>query len=170
MTPPPPPPRKPRHQSQTERDLEGMAARRERESASPPYVFDDLTGRYQGEELREQRSKRPTDKRVERLEEKHDSLDKVVDEIRGDVREIKGQMKGLPDLVDLLKTALAAKRDDDHAVLEQQLEVGAHEAKARIDTQQVATKSKWNMAVQVVGGLFSAGVLGAVIALAASRC
>lgn len=158
-----------------ERTPQQLSQERDRQTpkhgrAIPEPTFEDITGRYEGDERREMRSRRRTEDRLERLEEKHDSLDEKVDRIDIAVAGIAGQMKILPDLIGSLKDELAARREDDHVVLKQTLEVGAHEAKSRIDTQQVAVTSKWKMAVRIVSGLFSAGVLGAAIALAASRC
>jgi hypothetical protein len=143
----------------------------------PVESFDDLTDRYEGEELQHARSGRPTEKRFEKLEKKSDEDRAAIAEIKEDISAVKvsvagiaGEMKILPALVSELRDALRSKREDEHVVLTTKLDIGKHEAKTRIDTQQVATKSKWNMAVQIVTGLFSAGVLGAAIALIASRC
>src|SRR3954469_4957309 len=68
----------PRQQSQTERDVEGFAARREREASVPSFTDRDITGQYQGPELAEARSTRHPLDRINRLEEKHDDLVKVV--------------------------------------------------------------------------------------------
>jgi hypothetical protein len=65
---------------------------------------------------------------------------------------------------------MKSKRDDDHVVFKQTVEVGGHEAKARIDGQKVAKESKWKIATAVVSGVFSAGVLGALIATLAHGC
>lgn len=62
-------------QTQTERDVEGIAAKRAREAAAPEYVCEDITSKYEGEELRQaRRSKRSTDERLEHLEDKNDKL------------------------------------------------------------------------------------------------
>lgn len=67
---------KPRRlQSQTERDTEGIQARKERDATRGipgPFESDDLTGQYEGEELERARAKRPTDERLTRLERKSD--------------------------------------------------------------------------------------------------
>jgi hypothetical protein len=64
-----------RHQTQTERDLSGLAARRDRDAATPEFVCEDLTGRFRGEELkRVRRERRSTAARLEHLEDKYDRL------------------------------------------------------------------------------------------------
>src|SRR5678815_5540206 len=42
---------------------------------------EDITGKYEGQELEQARAKRPTDERIKRLEVKHDKLDEKVDRI-----------------------------------------------------------------------------------------
>ncbi len=74
-----------RHQTSTERDVQGLAARRERDAAVPAVVERDITGRYEGEELHRHRAKRPTQDRIQRLEDKHDAVAKDVHEMRGEV-------------------------------------------------------------------------------------
>lgn len=89
----------PRTQSQTDRDMEGLAARREREAAIKEESFDDITGRYEGEELEERRRSRPPDERFSRLEKKHDELkkdsEKKHDEVRTDVKNLTSQVGNL---------------------------------------------------------------------------
>lgn len=74
------PPR--RLQSQTERDIEGLAERKRRESA-PVEVDEEVTGKHEGDELARLRAQRPTDQRIARLEEKHDDLSKSVSRMEG---------------------------------------------------------------------------------------
>lgn len=93
MTPP-----KPRMQSQTERDLAGIQARKERESQSAAPTVEisgEITGNYTGPELLAMRSKRGTDERIGRLEEKHDTLVETVTEVRLDVREMRAEVRTL---------------------------------------------------------------------------
>ena len=64
-----------RAQTATERDLEGLAAKREREAVCEP-VADDITERlaHDPEALQTARSKRKTAERLARLEDKYDQL------------------------------------------------------------------------------------------------
>lgn len=147
MSPPPPPPK--RLQSQTERDLDGLRARRERESAPIPVDgFDDLTGRYEGEELRTRRAQRDTGKRVERLEEKHDELAEVVGDMRAELGKVSGKLDVLPELV-------SAVRDS------------ARTATARSDREHVdqldARKTKRDTVAKIAGGLLGGGLVVAVL-------
>lgn len=98
-----------RHQTQTERDVSGLAAKaiRERESHPiPPIIEDEVTGKYEGDELDARRAKRPTDERLKRLEDKHDALDAKVDVIAGDVQKINGELTHVPRLINLLERSL----------------------------------------------------------------
>lgn len=117
------------------------------------------------------------DARVENLDEKVEinttklnEVDAKVDRVEVAVSKLDGKMDLLPKMFENLSGELAQRREDGHMVLKQTLELDAHEAKARIDGQKVAKESKWKMAVAIVTGVFSAGVLGALIALAAKGC
>jgi uncharacterized coiled-coil protein SlyX len=117
------PDRPKRFQSQTERDIEGSAAARERATAEaererldrsehttpveiPVPVYEDVTGQYEGEDLERMRERRhPTD-RVRHLEKRADKQDDKIDKIRdglSDVKETLGKVSGkidvLPDLI-----------------------------------------------------------------------
>ena len=50
---------------------------------------DEVTGRYEGEELKAARARRSTDRRAARLEEKHDELASVVSDVRVEVGQLK---------------------------------------------------------------------------------
>ncbi len=115
---------KPRHQSQTERDLEGIAARRERARSPalpmgvPAFVCEELTGNYEGEELARARALRNPSDRFERLEKKQDedrnefkSLSGIVGDLREDVAGMRGELKVLPEILALIKS----KDSNEHA-------------------------------------------------------
>lgn len=95
-----------RMQSQDERDMEGLAAihkdkrdRREREAVVKEFLSEEITGRYEGEELEERRRTRAPDERFDRLEKKHDELkhdvEKKHDELKKDVSDVRSDVKGL---------------------------------------------------------------------------
>jgi hypothetical protein len=85
-------------QSQDERDTGGFAARRERDGAVKAFADEEITGRYEGEELDERRAARPPDERFSRLENKHDELKRDVekrhDELKRDVKDVRTELKG----------------------------------------------------------------------------
>lgn len=109
-----------RQQTQTERDLDGLAARRERARSAPfgvPVTFDEVTGNYEGEELAQMRARRPTDMRLRILEQKqdddradHKALVAKVDQIHVDVAGMRGELSVLPKLLDLLEGKEQTKR------------------------------------------------------------
>jgi hypothetical protein len=138
MSPPPPPKR---IQSATERDMAGLTARKEREAA-PCEVNPETSSNYEGPELKDWRSKRPTDKRVERLEEKYDELADKVSAIHGDVREMRGE----------LKTALS---------------LFAPERKEVHTTERHRIDSRTKVIIAIVG---AAGTAVGIIATALSGC
>lgn len=93
-----------RLQTQTERDLEGLAKRKEREAAVVDFIAEESSQAYSDpDERRRFRADKKPEDRIGRLEEKHDDLDEKVDAIYGDVREMRGELKVLPELVDLIK-------------------------------------------------------------------
>ena len=81
-----------RFQSQTERDATGFAARQERDATPIAIDDDDVTGRYEGEELDEMRERRPPLDRIGHLEKKHDALSVQVTETRVTLGELKGSI------------------------------------------------------------------------------
>jgi hypothetical protein len=113
-----------RRQSQTERDVTGFAARKDRLRSAVQGVpvlvpdFDDLTGKYEGKDLALARAKRPTEERIGRLEKKQDedradlkSLVAVVTNMRVDFAGVRGELKVLPELVELIKNKNASEHE-----------------------------------------------------------
>jgi hypothetical protein len=102
-TPPPPllgSKRPTRGQSQDDRDTESFAALREREAQAHAHAYvefanEEITGKYEGEELAEKRRLRKDSDRVERLEKKHDELKSDVKDVRSDVKQLSGQVGDL---------------------------------------------------------------------------
>ena len=101
-------------QSQDERDVEGYAARKEREAAAgavKEFAGEEITGRYEGDELVEQRAQRPPLERFARLEEKSDDLKKDVerkyDELKKDVTDVRTDVKGLSNQVSDMRSAVS---------------------------------------------------------------
>jgi DNA repair exonuclease SbcCD ATPase subunit len=84
-------------QSQDERDASGFAARIARDGTVRVSADEEITGRYEGEELEERRAARPPDERFSRLENKHDELKRDVekrhDELKRDVKEVREELK-----------------------------------------------------------------------------
>lgn len=86
-----------RIQSQSERDSQGLAARKERDRASEaaaPFSpgTEELTGNYKGEELERLRSLRPTDLRFAHLEGRVDNAFNELGEIRAEIGEVRGEV------------------------------------------------------------------------------
>ena len=100
-------------QSQDERDAEGFAARKERDRDGVVREFggEEITGRYEGEELEERRAARSPDERSARLETKHDELKKDVEkkheELKKDVSEVRSDVKGLSGQVSDMRSAVS---------------------------------------------------------------
>jgi hypothetical protein len=133
-----------RFQSATDRDLDGLAARKERQAAPLVEVSGEITGKYDGDELLSMRAKRPTDERIGRLEvsrdkdrEAHGELVTVVTDLRVEVATMSGKLDSIPQLVSMLQ---ADKQDA--------LDARKH------------TRERWT---KIIGGIFSAGVIGAIV-------
>lgn len=137
MTPP-----KPRMQSQTERDLAGLQARKERDAAPLVEVSGEITGKYDGDELVQMRGKRATEERIERLEAKHDTVDSKVDEIGQRVARMEGKL-------DTALSVIVPAHRESHAT-----------ERARID-------GRTKVIIAIVGGI---GTLVGIVVSALSGC
>jgi predicted nucleic acid-binding Zn-ribbon protein len=117
-------------QSQDERDVEGFAARKERDGSVKESAGEEITGKYEGEELDERRAARPPDDRFRHLETKHDELKRDVekkhDELKSDVREVRSDVKNLSGEVSKMGSAVSGavgKIDGQEGVLIELLSV-----------------------------------------------
>ncbi len=164
-----------RHPSQTERDIESKAARDEREAAQeaarrdaagddvPVEVTDEVTGQYEGDDLKEMRAKRTTGERLERLEDKHDALVKDVTQTRVDVGEIKGQLSVLPELVSVIKGIAEQGAAREHVTFTAQVDVDTAAKKADVLDQLDAKKARRAWKTKIITALIGAATSGAVL-------
>ena len=123
-------------QTQTERDVEGLAAKKEREregGVPAEFASEEITGRLQGEELMEARAHRPTDERIGRLEQKHDQLAQEVGGVRVEVAKMSGKLEVLPQLVDAVKEVGKHANEREHIRLTAQVDIDKANAKDVID-------------------------------------
>lgn len=127
-------------QSQTERDMQGLAARREREAAPVESADDADSMAHDIEERRAIRAQRPTDKRLDKLEEFKDAALEKLGEIELTVADIRGDQKAAAVSLKHIESALERRNQDDDD----------------------ARKHKRQRITAVIGGVFSAGVLGAI--------
>lgn len=154
------PPR--RLQSPTERELTSETARREREERERDAVpeetsFDDLTDRYEGEELDRMRARRaeeaPTVSLV-KLEQKHEELKtsvgalsnsvtnfkietvKEMGDIKSGMGKLAGAVDGLSGQVQVLATVVKQKRDEEHVKVTTTLEVDAAKKISDVNVKQ----------------------------------
>ena len=131
-----------RGQSQTERDVEGFAARKERDAATLPeeQAFDDITGKHEGAELALLRAGRPLEDRINRLESKGDEIRQDAreryDEIKQDMRDLKQDAR---DKHDELKQSVAEVRSDMKGLTSQ---VGEMRADVSGATAKLGTQDK----------------------------
>lgn len=78
----------------TNADHERFVRRDSRPFAAVPEPLDEeeVTGKHEGDELRELRGRRPTRERLHRLEDKHDALDAKVDGIDSRTSRMEGKL------------------------------------------------------------------------------
>jgi hypothetical protein len=180
--PPSSPPLKAAHAralSQNDRDAEGFAARREREAASmiPEFLHDEVTGKYEGEELQAQRESRPVTDRINRLEKKHDET--RAEDVRSDVKELSGhvsdlradvsgavgkldgQQNVLTELLSIVKNTAEHATDRDHITFTAKVDVdkAAELAKIEVAKEQgldtiEARRVRRKTIAKLVGGIF----------------
>ena len=65
----------------------------------PAFVEEEATGKCEGEVLAAIRAKRPTDKRIAKLEEKHDAVDSKVDAIGERVARMEGTVNAIASVI-----------------------------------------------------------------------
>lgn len=124
----------------------------------PGYVCDEITGVVEGEDLRRERAKRPSDERIERLEEKHDRLERAVTETRVIVGELNGKLEVLPQLVSMVRQTVeraVARQDADH--------------NAQVLDDLDARKHRRQRITQVLGLVLSGGVVVEILHWLAGR-
>lgn len=134
-----------RVQTQTDRDVEGFAARKERERSVPVEVHEDITGQYEGEERKMYRGQRPPEERLERLETKADTLEaenkttrEDIAQINVNIGEIRGEMKLLPRLITALEDAAKSNRDRETIKLTAEVGIGTARAMEPIEKAKAA--------------------------------
>lgn len=133
--------------------------RSHRPAAVPEQVDDeDYTGRYEGEELREARAKRPTDKRLAKLETDRDDIRKDVNSIKVDV----GKIGSAVDTLLKIGTAEAEARQARERAEALKLEADrTHEL-----ALQKLRGTNWTKIIKAVGAALAiagAAILGAIV-------
>ncbi len=137
---------------------------------------EDLTGKYDGDELRELRAKRPTDKRLEKLESFKDEVIERMGKVEVAVADMGGQMKILPSLVETMQNATIAMQQREHVTFSAQVDVGKAQALGEVETKTIraqgdvaAQKLKWAAVMKL---LAIVGAVGTALAgaFAAGRC
>jgi bifunctional N-acetylglucosamine-1-phosphate-uridyltransferase/glucosamine-1-phosphate-acetyltransferase GlmU-like protein len=174
-------------QSQDERDMEGIAARKERDGVVKEFGGEEITGRYEGEELEERRAQRPPDERFGRLEKKHDELKqdvekkhddlkKDVSDVRSDVKVLSGQFgdmrsavsgavgkldgqeKLLTETLTLVRKTHDREADREHVTFTATVDVDRAKELAKVDVFD-AKKKKREMVMKGVGLIAGGGGL-----------
>lgn len=157
-----------RFQSQTDRDLDGLAAKRDRNerSAPVPQGFEDDSGNYTGDDLAAIRARRPTPQRIGHLEERVDGVVNAFGEFRAeharDLGEVTSAVGTLTGEVRGLKTVIEASTRREHYTFKSQVEVDTAQ-KLEVVTAKGDRRKLILQVVKIVGGAialaatFSAG-------------
>lgn len=152
---------------------------------------DEITGKYDGDELRAMRARRSPLKRLEHTEDNIDDLrkgfsglrndvsdlrkengerDKLARETRDAVMKMQGEFTVVPRLVDLLEKAneQSAKREMLAVAAKTDVEKAKKLADTEVTKEQqldnvAARKDRRKAVLLILGGLFSTGVLGALV-------
>lgn len=117
---------------------------------------------HEVEERREIRSKRGTDERIGRLEEKHDALHSTLTETRIVVAEMSGKLDVLPQLVDAVRGMADRSAAREHVTFTAQVDVDKARQLDNID----AKKDKRKLYMQIAGAVLGGGVLMKLLAAA----
>lgn len=160
-------PSQPRAQTQPGRDRDRYEPKH---PAAPVYVAEELTDRYEGEELAKQRTKRPTDERIGRLEQKSDetradvkALTAIVTETRVEhgeaIARVEARLEGLPDFAKLAEKMIDRAGEAQQHLTMTRIDVAGDAAREPVRDAKFRRK----LILMVAGGVTSAGVLGAVV-------
>ena len=138
------------------------------------FVEEEVTGRYEGEELADRRADRHPEDRFRHIEKNQDQtraeitkMSERIGKVEVAVADVGGQMKVIPRLVDAMEKATEALQHRDHVTFTAQVdvekaqelgEVEVHTAKelGAVEVKTVATKAKWALLTKI------AAVLGAI--------
>lgn len=124
--------------------------------AAPEPIDDEVTGRYQGEELQA--------KRIERIERKHDKLSEIVGavrddlgELKGQIGEVRGQLQALPELVRVVHDSADRAAAREHVAYSAQVDVIKARDLAAIGDQADARRTRRRIWLSIVGAFTSGG-------------
>jgi hypothetical protein len=114
------------------------------------------------------------DGKVDAVAAKVDALDSSMNSAMRSVERLTGEVsttnKLLPQMLETIRDELRSRRTvDEHMVLSQ-ADVWRHREITSTDTEAADRGTTRKVKLKIVGFVFSAGGLGALIALAASRC
>ncbi len=142
-------------------DDERVAMGREsRRAPGAEEVFgeEENSQNYEGAALRELRAQRPIERRVEKLEEKHDAVVEIISEVRGDVKGMAGKLDTF--------MAMQPRQHTEDSLMRVVKDTTTTTLATRVLDEQRDTKNFRRQFVlstlKIVAGLASAGALGAI--------
>ncbi len=152
--------------------------------------MDEVTGKYEGDELKSMRARRPTDERITRLEEKHDKLESKVDKLDGKVDQVddkvdkmavsvagmEGQFKVIPRLVDSMEKAIESMNEREHVKFTATVDVDKAKQLSKVEIEAAEKKDEIDAGKAKREWITKAFAIGSTIAaivstlIAAGRC
>lgn len=159
-----------RAQSQAERDS-GIEARKAREREVPEFAGEEITGKYDGEELDIKRRQRTHSDRIERLEKKHDkheekidTLAQAVNNVQVDIGKLDGRFDGQDRVLKNIEKSVDRMAQREHVEVTTSIDVGAarQESEIKVDeAKKIAAVNDENdrranrrkLITKVVGGV-----------------
>ena len=154
---PPPLPRLPRLQTQTERDLSGLAARKERSVPEP--LDEDVTGKYEGVQREEMRERRPTPLRIKLLEKKSDDLQAGLGRVEAQNAVLNAKMDGFSGQISLLVGSVQQLAAREQVAYAARVEVDTARQKTEIGDVADARAARRKFYLTVACSLVSGGGL-----------
>lgn len=163
-----PPPGK-RLQTATERDLAGIAARKDRDAA-PVEVHAEISENYSGDQLEEMRETRKPIDRIRHLETKVDDWRLESTEQFGNMKAAIGELTGA---VGGLTTVVENSLKQNHVTFTAQVDVNKADAIAKVnvgeamqlDTVKAKAEKRALYAKLITAGVVGGGVLGKILHL-----
>jgi hypothetical protein len=158
----PPPPKFRRLQSQTERDMDGMAEKRRREAVPVELAADEDSMAHDVNERKTIRGKRDTGDRFEKLETFKDEAIEDLTAIKVSIARVEGEQKAQTVSLRAIEKHLENAQHRERVEHAATVDVETAEKKDAID----ARKGKRDLYLKIAGAVLGGGLLGKLLAMA----
>lgn len=133
--------------------------------SSGPVNWDDgpVTGVHTGKQLADRRALRPTDVRFAHIEERLDETARTANATAVAVAGMAGELKVLPELVDMIKQSADRANQREHVTFTAQVDVDKAGRLATIADTADSRRARRKLIGTVVAGIIGSGGIGALI-------